>query len=83
MKLILNGAYFGNARQIHNFLANQLHFPEWYGGNLDALYDCLTDLVDDTELVLRNWPHDGEIGKFSLVFCDASRENQHLKVTIE
>jgi RNAse (barnase) inhibitor barstar len=21
-------------------------FPEWYGANLDALYDCLTDLTD-------------------------------------
>jgi RNAse (barnase) inhibitor barstar len=21
-------------------------FPEWYGANLDALYDCLTDLPD-------------------------------------
>lgn len=23
-----------------------LRFPGWYGGNLDALYDCLTDLPD-------------------------------------
>jgi len=22
-------------------------FPDWYGANLDALYDCLTDLPDD------------------------------------
>jgi RNAse (barnase) inhibitor barstar len=22
-------------------------FPEWYGANLDALYDCLTDLPAD------------------------------------
>jgi hypothetical protein len=24
-------------------------FPEWYGGNLDALYDCLTDLPTRAE----------------------------------
>ena len=24
-------------------LGEALHFPEWYGGNLDALHDCLTD----------------------------------------
>ena len=31
MKAILSG--FGKA----------LYFPEWYGANLDALKDCLTD----------------------------------------
>lgn len=38
-----------------------LKFPEWYGGNLDALYDCLTDL---------SWQ---ETGATVLVFtgCDA------------
>lgn len=25
-------------------------FPGWYGANLDALYDCLTDLLDDADV---------------------------------
>jgi RNAse (barnase) inhibitor barstar len=25
-------------------IATALHFPEWFGGNLDSLNDCLTDL---------------------------------------
>ena len=24
-------------------IGNALNFPDWYGANLDALYDCLTD----------------------------------------
>ncbi len=28
----------------HAYLAGALSLPEWYGGNLDALYDCLTEL---------------------------------------
>lgn len=35
------------ARNVPGFikaLAKGLSFPEWFGGNLDALYDCLTDL---------------------------------------
>ena len=25
-------------------ISRDLSFPEWFGGNLDALHDCLTDL---------------------------------------
>ena len=27
----------------HDYLARELSFPEWYGRNLDALYDFLTE----------------------------------------
>lgn len=27
-------------------LGQAFGFPSWYGANLDALYDCLTDLID-------------------------------------
>ncbi len=27
----------------HDYLAGQLNFPPWYGRNLDALYDLLTE----------------------------------------
>ena len=29
-------------------IAQSLAFPSWFGANLDALYDCLTDLPDGT-----------------------------------
>lgn len=35
-----------NARNVPGFikaLKRDLHFPEWFGGNLDAVNDCLTD----------------------------------------
>ena len=35
-------------------LAEELHLPEWYGRNLDALYDCLTDVREETMITLRN-----------------------------
>lgn len=34
------------ARNVPGFIKamrRDLHFPEWFGGNLDALLDCLTD----------------------------------------
>jgi RNAse (barnase) inhibitor barstar len=29
-------------------IAQALSFPAWFGANLDALYDCLTDLPDSS-----------------------------------
>ena len=37
-------------RQIHEYIAQKLGFPEYYGKNLDALYDCLTDMTGGIRL---------------------------------
>lgn len=44
-------------------IGRALDFPTWYGANLDALYDCLTDLPERAtanatgwNIVLRGWP---------------------------
>ena len=30
---------------LHNELKEAFEFPDYYGGNLDALHDCLTDIA--------------------------------------
>ena len=45
-----------NREDLHAALAEALHFPGWYGGNLDALHDLLTGLSADTRLILSDWP---------------------------
>ena len=37
---------------IHEQLAAELAFPQWYGKNLDALHDCLTDLSQHVTFTL-------------------------------
>lgn len=49
---VLDGKEIKDREQLHNVLADSLGFPEWYGRNLDALYDCLTELHEDTEIRL-------------------------------
>ena len=42
MGVILDGMSIHNREELHELLAQALGFPAWYGGNMDALYDCLT-----------------------------------------
>lgn len=37
---------------LHASLARQLDFPDWYGGNLDALYDLLSASSERVAVVL-------------------------------
>ncbi len=67
-------------RDFHRALQEALGFPEWYGHNLDALYDCLTSLPQTT-LVLEDFEEMGHFrGGFLGVFLDAARENKHLDI---
>jgi len=34
-------------RDVLGDFARDLEFPSWFGGNLDALLDCLSDLISD------------------------------------
>ena len=46
MKVIINCENLLNRKQAHDYLAQMLDLPEHYGRNLDALFDCLTELSD-------------------------------------
>ena len=68
-------------------LAEQLDFPDWYGGNLDALYDCLTDLTEETSIILLHSQALAETlgtsyGRFCRVLTDAAAENPNLHIQI-
>ena len=36
----------------HRIFAAKLRLPKWYGENLDALFDCLTEIGTPTTLIL-------------------------------
>ncbi len=41
---VIDSSQLVTKRQVLDAIAAELSFPEWSGRNLDALYDCLTDL---------------------------------------
>lgn len=60
----------------HDYLKEALNFPDYYGNNLDALYDCLCEIGIETQIVLVN---SSEVSKDVIdTFVDASAENELL-----
>ena len=37
--------------EIHEVLKRDLDLPDYYGGNTDALWDCLTDMLGDPSYI--------------------------------
>ncbi|MBQ9647139.1 MAG: barstar family protein [Oscillospiraceae bacterium] len=88
MTALIDGAVIETRGQLHNALSEQLALPEYYGRNLDALFDCLTDIHEDTELRLVRtdelFAHLGVYADvFQTVLSDAAVENPHLRLVTE
>ena len=72
-----------SAQSLHSVLAEKLEFPQWYGTNLDALYDLLTAISEDTRLILNHFDTLGSFRRgFRMVLNDAEDENPHFYVDI-
>lgn len=68
-------------RAFHRLLAEKLAFPEWYGGNLDALYDCLTSISKPTSLRLTGFDRLASYSRgFRRVMEEAAEDNPNLRV---
>lgn len=71
---------FSEKNEIHNYLKKKMKFPDYYGGNLDALYDCLTDISSDTAIDIR-YDAGNDMQRAVLeVFSDAVAANTHLAI---
>jgi len=83
--IVIDGEHMLNRRAAHDHLAEQLAFPDYYGRNLDALYDLLSERTGPTRLVVRHketilsW-----LGDYGAALCqtlvDADRVNPRLEV---
>ena len=75
MEYTIDCSEIHDAKVFHTTLAQALDFPDWYGHNLDALYDCLTELPEAVHLILKNWDDAADFAPdFESVFEDAQSE---------
>ena len=66
---------------VYDYLQKELSFPAWFGRNLDALHDCLTDVSSPTRLLLTG-ASDPCAKRFLPVFRDAAKQNRYLSVDV-
>ena len=78
--IVLDFHEFDSPRAVHEYLADRLGFPAYYGCNLDALHDVLTDLSEDTCVTVVSAEKPFERG-FRAVLQDAAAENRHFFCT--
>ncbi len=62
----------------HDYLKKVLNFPDYYGKNLDALYDCLTEISCEIEMINSEYVDNDILETFE----DAALNNPYLKFKI-
>ena len=84
--VILDGNEIISMSDIHNLFAGELDFPQWYGKNLDALYDCLSDVTEEVEITIENSAELMEnlgisFERLCALLNDVSEENEKISVS--
>ena len=72
--IILDGNILGDKERVHGYLKETLNFPEYYGNNLDALYDCLTEL-GEVKIQIKRGKESDYMEKVIMVFNMAERDS--------
>ena len=88
MAIILEGKAMADRPAAHAHLAERLDLPSYYGRNLDSLYDVLTDIGADTEIILMDPAAVAEqLGKYGEALLstmqEAAEENPRLTITLK
>jgi len=87
MILELDGRLMADRKTVHEFLAERLRFPDYYGRNLDGLYDLLTEISEPVEIRISHAAQmELLLGPYAGLLIDtlhdAQRSNPNLTVTI-
>ena len=77
-----------SAYEIHKRISEKLDFPEWYGGNLPALWDLLTGYISSFEIHLKGTSDVPEYLQPAMqqiieTFQEAEAEYEYHKIIVE
>ena len=79
--VILDAKKMLEKEKMHEYFAKKFDLPEYYGRNLDALFDCLCEINEPTLIKLKNEDALQGDTKESLIrlFHDVCNENEMVK----
>jgi len=79
--VILDAKKILEKEKMHEYFAKKFDLPEYYGKNLDALFDCLCEINEPTLIKLKNEDALQGDTKESLIrlFHDVCNENELVK----
>ena len=88
MTIELDGRKMTDRSALHDYLREALELPDYYGRNLDALYDLLTEDGRPRKILLRGSAEvEAQLGGYGIAFLEtlrqAAEENPALEVTEE
>ena len=81
MLVLCDFARLQTADEVYDHLQKELAFPAYFGRNLDALHDCLTDIASPTRLVLTG-AASPLARRFLPVIKGAAKSNKYLSVEV-
>jgi ribonuclease inhibitor len=86
--IVLDGREMTSREEAHAYLAKRLSFPDYYGRNLDALHDCLTELQEPTDLIIYQYAAmKSQLGAYAArmmtVLTGAAQENRFLQIRFD
>ena len=79
--VILDAKKMAEKEKMHEYFAKKFDLPEYYGKNLDALFDCLCEINEPTLIKLKNEDALEASIKDGLIelFLDVCEENELVK----
>lgn len=88
MTVELKGSVMTDRGAAHDHLQKQLGLPAYYGRNLDALYDLLTERSEPTDIVVLEWSElELNLGGYAAALMDtlydAAKENPRLMIYVK
>lgn len=87
LEIILDGELMTDRTAVHDLLMEKFAFPDYYGRNLDALYDLLSTYSEQIHVTVMNQPRMlenlGNYGKALLRTLEEAADcNLNLKFTV-
>ena len=81
--LVLDLTGVASREEFHRRVRDVFGLPQYYGNNLDALHDCLTDIFENTVVIIKGANKAGDemkayVERFLMMCADIPEENENI-----